>query len=242
MGNEVLNKYTISEVRMLGKKTKTTNETIKNYVYNILKENIISARLKPGAQVSEQELADKLEVSRTPVREALIHLHQEELVEIIPQKGTYISKINEQSVEESRYMREILEVEITKLATENFSESYMFLLEENLHSQELCLKQKNYEKLFQYDNEFHRIIYEGTNKMRIWDSIQNISGQLNRVRILGLTLDSEEIWNLVYNEHKEIFNKIKNHEKEGLEQIVIRHLERGKTHIKTIKEQYNEYF
>ncbi len=227
---------------MLGKKTKTTNETIKNYVYNILKDSIINARLIPGAQVSEQELADKLEVSRTPVREALIHLHQEELVEIIPQKGTYISKINEQSVEESRYMREILEVEITKLAVETFPESYLFLLEENLHSQELYLKQKNYEKLFQYDNDFHRIIYEGTNKMRIWESIQNISGQLNRVRIMGLTLDSEEIWNLVYTEHKQIFNKIKNHEKEGLSEILIRHLERGKTHIKTIKEQYAEYF
>ncbi len=227
---------------MLGKKTKTTNETIKNYVYNILKDSIINARLIPGAQVSEQELADKLEVSRTPVREALIHLHQEELVEIIPQKGTYISKINEQSVEESRYMREILEVEITKLAVEAFPESYLFLLEENLHSQELYLKQKNYEKLFQYDNDFHRIIYEGTNKMRIWESIQNISGQLNRVRIMGLTLDSEEIWNLVYTEHKQIFNKIKNHEKEGLSEILIRHLERGKTHIKTIKEQYAEYF
>ena len=229
---------------MLGKKTKTTNETIKNYVYNILKDSIINARLIPGAQVSEQEqeLADKLEVSRTPVREALIHLHQEELVEIIPQKGTYISKINEQSVEESRYMREILEVEITKLAAEAFPESYLLLLEENLHSQELYLKQKNYEKLFQYDNDFHRIIYEGSNKMRIWESIQNISGQLNRVRIMGLTLDSEEIWNLVYTEHKEIFNKIKNHEKEGLSEILIRHLERGKTHIKTIKEQYAEYF
>jgi DNA-binding GntR family transcriptional regulator len=233
----------ISEGKMLEKKNKSTkNETIKHYVYNILKDSIINAHLKPGVQVSEQELADKLEVSRTPVREALIHLHQEELVEIIPQKGTYISKINEQSVEESRYMREILEVEITKLATESFTEGYLFLLEENLHSQELCLKQKNYEKLFQYDNEFHRIIYEGTSKMRIWDSIQNISGQLNRVRILGLSLDSEEIWNLVYNEHKEIFEKIKNHEKEGLEKIVIRHLRRGKTHIKTIKEQYAEYF
>ncbi|MDR2879287.1 MAG: GntR family transcriptional regulator [Fusobacteriales bacterium] len=227
---------------MLGKKTKTTNETIKNYVYNILKDSIINARLIPGVQVSEQELADKLEVSRTPVREALIHLHQEELVEIIPQKGTYISKINEQSVEESRYMREILEVEITKLAAEVFPESYLLLLEENLHSQELYLKQKNYEKLFQYDNDFHRIIYEGTNKMRIWESIQNISGQLNRVRIMALILDSEEIWNLIYAEHKEIFNKIKNHEKVGLAEILIRHLERGKTHIKTIKEQYTEYF
>ena len=128
---------------MLGKKTKTTNETIKNYVYNILKDSIINARLIPGAQVSEQELADKLEVSRTPVREALIHLHQEELVEIIPQKGTYISKINEQSVEESRYMREILEVEITKLAAEAFPESYLFLLEDGNVIESVLMKYKH---------------------------------------------------------------------------------------------------
>ena len=227
---------------MIERKTKSTNETIKNYVYNILKDNIINAYLKPGSQVSEQELADKLEVSRTPVREALIHLHQEELVEIIPQKGTYISKINEQSVEESRYMRQILEVEITKLATKEFPEAQLFLLEENLNSQELCLRQKNYDKLFQYDNEFHKIIYEGMNKMRIWNSIQNISGQLNRVRVLGLALDSEEIWSLVVNEHKEILNKIKGHEEIGLEEILIKHLKRGRAHIKEIKKQNSEYF
>ena len=103
-------------------------ETIRSQVYNILKENIISAGLEPGSQVSEQELGDELKVSRTPVREALIHLAQEELVEIIPQKGTYISKINIEAVEESRYMRQILEVDITKEAAREFPETLFFSL------------------------------------------------------------------------------------------------------------------
>ena len=115
---------------LLDIKNAGTKETIRNQVYNILKENIIQANLKPGTQVSEQELGDELKVSRTPVREAMIHLAQEELVEIIPQKGTYISKINIEAVEESRYMRQILEVDITKAAAVEFPESLFFSFEE----------------------------------------------------------------------------------------------------------------
>ncbi|MBP9477852.1 MAG: GntR family transcriptional regulator [Sebaldella sp.] len=217
-------------------------ETIRSQVYNILKENIISAGLEPGSQVSEQELGDELKVSRTPVREALIHLAQEELVEIIPQKGTYISKINIEAVEESRYMRQILEVDITKEAAREFPETLFFSFEENLSFQKLYLEQRNYTKLFEYDEEFHKLIYIGTNKMRIWKSIQNISGQLNRVRVLSLSDNSYELWSLIYNEHLEIFNMIKNHKVNEVQDVVIRHLERGKIHVQNLMEKYKEYF
>ena len=227
---------------LLDIKNAGTKETIRNQVYNILKENIIQANLKPGTQVSEQELGDELKVSRTPVREAMIHLAQEELVEIIPQKGTYISKINIEAVEESRYMRQILEVDITKAAAVEFPESLFFSFEENLNSQKLYLEQRNYSKLFEYDEEFHKLIYIGTNKMRVWKSIQNISGQLNRVRILSLSANSDELWNLIYNEHVEIFNMIKNHRVDEVQGIVIKHLERGKVHVQELMEKYKEYF
>ncbi len=227
---------------LLDIKNAGTKETIRNQVYNILKENIIQANLKPGTQVSEQELGDELKVSRTPVREAMIHLAQEELVEIIPQKGTYISKINIEAVEESRYMRQILEVDITKAAAVEFPESLFFSFEENLNLQKLYLEQRNYTKLFEYDEEFHKLIYIGTNKMRVWKSIQNISGQLNRVRILSLSANSDELWNLIYNEHVEIFNMIKNHRVDEVQEIVIKHLERGKVHVQELREKYKEYF
>ncbi len=227
---------------LLDIKNAGTKETIRNQVYNILKENIIQAILKPGTQVSEQELGDELKVSRTPVREAMIHLAQEELVEIIPQKGTYISKINIEAVEESRYMRQILEVDITKAAAVEFPESLFFSFEENLNLQKLYLEQRNYSKLFEYDEEFHKLIYIGTNKMRVWKSIQNISGQLNRVRVLSLSANSDELWNLIYNEHVEIFNMIKNHKVNEVQEIVIKHLERGKVHVQELMEKYREYF
>lgn len=217
-------------------------ETIRSQVYNILKENIINVSLEPGSQVSEQELADELKVSRTPVREALIHLAQEELVEIIPQKGTYISKINIEAVEESRYMRQVLEIDIIKEAARKFPETLFFSFEENLNSQKLYLGQKNYTKLFEYDEEFHKLIYMGINKMRIWKSIQNINGQLNRVRMLSLSNNSYELWSLIYKEHLEIFNMIKNHKINEVQEVVERHLERGKVHVQNLREKYKEYF
>ena len=78
--------------------------------------------------------------------------------------------------------------------------------------------------------------------MRVWKSIQNISGQLNRVRILSLSANSDELWNLIYNEHVEIFNMIKNHRVDEVQGIVIKHLERGKVHVQELMEKYKEYF
>ena len=78
--------------------------------------------------------------------------------------------------------------------------------------------------------------------MRIWKSIQNISGQLNRVRVLSLSDNSYELWGLIYNEHLEIFNMIKNHKVNEVQDVVIRHLERGKIHVQNLMEKYKEYF
>ena len=84
---------------------KAPNETVREYAYRVLYENIMSLKLPPGTAMSEQELSGILNVSRTPVREAFIRLSQKGLLEILPQRGTFVSKIHTEQLAEFRFFR-----------------------------------------------------------------------------------------------------------------------------------------
>ena len=107
-------------------------ETAREYALRMLKENIISMELKPGAMVSENELAAQLGLSRTPVREALMDMAQYGLVDILPQRGSRISLIDYALVEEARFAREVLEVAILSIVCENVTEESLVQLRQNV--------------------------------------------------------------------------------------------------------------
>lgn len=100
-------------------------ENVRAYVYRLLYHNIMSVRLTPGTAVSEQEVSSYLDISRTPVREAFIHLSQDGLVEILPQRGTFISKIDTALIEENRFMRLTLERAVIRLACQDLPDMYL---------------------------------------------------------------------------------------------------------------------
>ena len=91
--------------------TPLPQESTREFVYRFLNANIMHLRMPPGTSLTEQDIATLLSVSRTPVREAFIQLSHEHLLDILPQKGTYVSLIDLDSVEESKFMRETLEIE-----------------------------------------------------------------------------------------------------------------------------------
>ena len=93
-------------------------ETGRDYALRTIKENIISLDLAPGSLVSENELSAEMGLSRTPVRESLIELAKVKIVEIIPQKGSVVSRIDYDLVEESRFMRHVLECAVVELDCE----------------------------------------------------------------------------------------------------------------------------
>ena len=141
---------------------KRRNFSTRDHVYETLKENIIRLNLKPGQSVSEKEISEMLNVSRTPVREAFVKLAQEELLEVYPQRGTFISLIDLDHVEEVRFIRELLERASAKLAAENPQNVDLVSLKENLQRQRFCIDEKNYEKLFELDEELIKQEYPCT--------------------------------------------------------------------------------
>jgi GntR family transcriptional regulator, rspAB operon transcriptional repressor len=194
----------------------------REHVYHLLREQILELQLEPGASLSEKEISEKFQVSRTPVREAFLKLSQEGLLEVYPQKGTFVSLIDLGLVEEARFMREQLEKAVVKLACECFPEDKLISLEMNLKMQEICEKQKDYQKLFELDEDFHRTIFQGCNKERIWLAMQPMNTHLNRIRILRLT--SNYNWNDILSQHTEIFNAIKDQSPERGVKIMQDHL------------------
>ena len=197
-------------------------ENNKDYAYRIIKESIMILELEPGQAISEIELAEALSLSRTPIREVLGKLREEHLVEVIPQVGTYISKIKPQLIKEASFMRYILEKEVLKLACESFPTEYMFDLKKNIALQNELVRQKGREREFhKLDKEFHYIIFKGNGKENVWEAITRISTHYNRMRLLSEMHQSIDILIL---QHERIVGILENKDCDQVENVVRQHI------------------
>ncbi|MCM3785111.1 GntR family transcriptional regulator [Neobacillus mesonae] len=210
------------------------------YSYYLLKDRILHLELPPGTKISEKEIADELSVSRTPVREAFMKLAEEELLDIIPQSGTIVSRINLAHVEEGRFIREKLEKEIVELCCEHFPEEFKFKIEANIAMQDVCADKKNFHKLFELDEEFHQILFHGTGKERTWKMLQQLNIHFNRLRLLRLSSDSN--WENIISQHKEIYRLIVDQETEQAKKVMEDHLRLVSLDKDILREKYPHYF
>jgi GntR family transcriptional regulator, rspAB operon transcriptional repressor len=218
----------------------STRGSTRDQLYHLLKEKILRLELEPGTKISEKEIAENLHVSRTPVREAFLKLAQEELVDIIPQSGTIVSRINLEHVEEGRFIREIIEKEVVALACEKFTEEYLFQLEKNIAMQELCVEKCNYLALFELDEEFHKIIFDGCGMSRSWKMVQHLNSHFNRLRVLRLFSDLD--WDIIISHHKQIYQLIAKKESEKARKVMEEHLRLVVIEKDVLKKQYPHYF
>ena len=201
---------------------KLDKETGKDYVYRVLKDNIMCLELKPGELLSESDLAKKLNVSRTPIREVLIKLKAEKLIEVKPQAGTYVSLIDWNLIEEAIFIRYNLEKEALREACENFSEDTLMQMEKCLFAQKLIAqKGDNLLEFHNLDKEFHKLLFVGINKTNVWESICNISTHYNRMRLL-----SEMKLNKAFlvDQHITYLDIIKNKNVDIIDEVVSKHI------------------
>ncbi|MBO5130764.1 MAG: GntR family transcriptional regulator [Romboutsia sp.] len=201
---------------------KKEKENGKDYAYRVLKDNIMTLNLKPGELLSEADLSEKLGISRTPIREVLIRLKNEHLIEVKPQTGTYISLIDANLIEEAMFMRYTLEKEVLKTVSNNINDNLLIELEKNLFAQKLIANRDDSAIEFhKLDKKFHQLLFEGSNKKNIWNSILNISTHYNRMRLLfEMQANKEEI----INQHEEYLNVIKNKSLDDIDKIVTYHI------------------
>ena len=220
--------------------TPLPQESTREFVYRFLKANIMHLRMPPGTPLTEQDIATLLSVSRTPVREAFIQLSQEHLLDILPQKGTYVSLIDLDSVEESKFMRETLEKSVIKIACRQFPAERLFELQSCISIQELCLQENNYLKFYELDEQLHRTIFSGCKKERIWDAIQQMNTHYNRVRLLNLASSSD--FNELLQQHKNLVQAIRDQDATLGGKTIALHLNKVRVDLIELSQEYPAYF
>jgi GntR family transcriptional regulator, rspAB operon transcriptional repressor len=197
-------------------------ENNKDFSYRVIREAIMSLELRPGQEISEIELAQSLQISRTPIREVMAKLREENLVEVIPQVGTYVSKIQLKLIEEAAFMRFTIEKEILRLSCKSFPKDQLLELKKNVAIQEVLLQQEGMERDFhQLDTEFHYMIFKGNNKENVWAAITRLGTHYNRMRVLS---EIENRFERAVEQHKKIIAMIENKEADQVEYILNEHV------------------
>ncbi len=197
---------------------------LRDHIYEILKKQIILRKVKPGEKINEEELAKTLQVSRTPVRETLLRLEHEGIVEIVPRRGAFVVSQSKQKVIDILQVREVLEGLVTRLATENMDERMLNRLRN-------CLKKissvKNDEdRVLRYpaaDVEFHSILLEacGNDVLRSMMEIVNSHLQVIRLRTVVLPGRARQ----TVKEHYKILEAIEKGDALSAENMMRSHVE-----------------
>ncbi len=220
---------------------KEPRETVREYAYRVLYQNIMTMHLIPGTAMSEQELSNVLGVSRTPVREAFIRLSQKGLLDILPQRGTFVSKINTDQLSEFRFLRVTLENAIIKLACKEFPEPWLTRLQACLHEQTYLVDTKYAEAFFKSDNMMHKILYAGCSKSHIWHIVQDANADYLRARVLNITGASEQV-KMLYSQHCAIVEAVMRHDEVRGVAIMTEHINKVVGDVEVLKKQYPDYF
>ena len=222
-------------------------ETGREYALRVLKENIVMLELEPGSRISENELASEIGVSRTPIREALIELSKSKIVKIYPQKGSYVSLIDWELVEEALFMRLTLEKAVVRLACQGIEEEKIQELEKNVKfdakSYMGYMSRKYFEigagELLELDNQFHKELFAITNKIHIYRLMSVMMLHFDRLRTLRTKAVDQRY---VIEDHLKILEAIRNKRPLEGEQVMERHLTRYIIDEKIVKEKYPQYF
>lgn len=209
-------------------------------VYASLRSLILQLELPPGTAISEKEIALKMGVSRTPVRESFVRLAQEGLLEVYPQRGTFVSLIDPELVEEARFMREQLEVAVVRLACASFPAEQLAELDSNLSKQRASIDVHDFHLMFELDEAFHRTIFEGCRKSNTWAALGGIITHLNRSRMLRLAADHE--WDHLFNQHQGIVDAIRNHDEAAAVKLMTDHMLLSVADQTLLKLKYPNYF
>lgn len=218
---------------------KLAGESTRDYASRFLCTNIVSLELKPGQFLSETELANEIGVSRTPLREALIDLNHAHVIETYPQRGSMVALIDPDLVEESRFVREVLDLSVVEIACRIATTEDIMNLEANVKLQEFYLENYVTDKIMELDNEFHRMIYVMANKERTYEMKSGMMIHYDRVRALSLVTVKDT---KIVNDHRLIMEAIRDRNVEEAKRLVKKHLARYDIDKEVIKKEFPEYY
>ena len=198
----------------------TMNEylPLRDVVFNTLRQAILRGELKPGERLMEIQLANKLGVSRTPIREALRKLELEGLVNMVPRKGAEVADITEKSLRDVLEVRKALEELSVQLACEKITEEEIEELKRVAERFKDTLDDQDVTKIAEADVAFHDVIYTATDNQKLILLLNNLREQMYRYRVEYLK--KEEAYPQLIAEHEELIDNISKRNKEEATRIM----------------------
>ena len=203
----------------------TMNEylPLRDVVFNTLRQAILRGELKPGERLMEIQLANKLGVSRTPIREALRKLELESLVNMVPRKGAEVADITEKSLRDVLEVRKALEELSVQLACEKITEEEIEELKRVAERFKDTLDDQDVTKIAEADVAFHDVIYTATDNQKLILLLNNLREQMYRYRVEYLK--KEEAYPQLIAEHEELIDNISKRNKEEATRIMCEHID-----------------
>lgn len=209
---------------------------LRDVVFNTLRKAILKGELKPGERLMEIALAERLGVSRTPVREAMRKLELEGLVVMIPRRGAQVANITEKDLNDVLEVRMALENLSIENACKKMTEEQLAELKKAAEVFEATMEEGNLVKLAEADVAFHEVIYQSSDNRRLNQVLNNLREQIYRYRVEYLK--EEETRKLLVKEHEEIYEAIRNRDVKTAQEISYQHIENQREAIiRTIREE-----
>lgn len=208
-------------------------------IYEILRNHIINLQLTPETVLSRADLSECFGVSLTPIRDALLSLSAEGLVDIYPQHATTVSKIDIKKAKQAHFLRRSIELEVVRALANHHSESQIFDLEDIISLQKTALNRNDWDALSRTDKQFHQKLHIAADVEDLWFLQQNSNGHLDRLR--RLHLPEEGKGERIIREHQAIVQAIKEKNVAQAQQALQQHLSETLTHVPIICELYPDY-
>ena len=196
---------------------------LRDVVFNTLRKAILRGELKPGERLMEIQLANKLGVSRTPIREAIRKLELEGLVLMIPRKGAEVAQITEKNMQDVLEVRKALEELSVQLACERITPEQVEEMKLAAEEFRKVLKSGDVTKIAEADVKFHDVIFAATNNQRLVTLLNNLREQMYRFRVEYLK--QKECYPQVLEEHEKLIALISGGNVEEACEIMGRHID-----------------
>lgn len=212
---------------------------VAHQIHEILRDRILSVELTPGTILSRASLQMEFGVSQTPVRDALMRLEEEALVEVYPQYATVVARIDIDHARQAQFLRLSIELEAVRRLTTECPAKIAADLEELLARQRQVASPQTYDLFDALDKDFHRRIYERANILNLWSTVRRQSVHLDRLRRLNLPMPGK--MQTVLEDHQEIINAIRSGRADTAEIALRKHLSGTLSIIDLISDQFPDY-
>lgn len=240
-----MNKTTIYEkiIQRAADPSRGAQSNAKEYAYALIKRSICTFDLPPGSLITEKGMANALNISQTPVREAFARLSQEKVLEVFSQRGTYVSKIDLKRIADAKMVRTVLEREALSRVPLPLSADLAMAMRQCLERQRACIKPSDPEAAMAFinlDGEFHRLIFTASDLVDVHGMIQGFSAHSDRLRFLVYTTNPG--WDRFYEQHRAIYKALESGDRGRVFDAWEKHFASIDTNNDMVKKAYPEYF